>query len=781
MKDTKNSAKTPTAQKRRQTADAAVRRQLSPRWWVVLGILILAGLVQQVLILTEGWHSNPLTTNPILDAETYWNWAGEVAGGRLLRTTPFMSSPLYPYVLGVVRALGGGLLTVYVLQAALHLLTLGLLTYVAARRFEPAVGLLTGALYVLLTEPAFYTGRVLNCSLQILLIVVLWWQLSAAQRRPSLGAWAIVGVLTGLNCLANPPMLLAIPLLALWSWWQRGFKARGLAEAAVLVGCAAAAVTPATWHNYLVCGELIPVSAQAGVTFAQGNAPGATGTYTKIEGVSGSRQMQNLDARRFYREATGQPASWNETSRFFFRKGLAYWRENPAIAVKLFQLKLYWFVTGHVFGDIYLPVFEVQEGLARFLRVAPLSLAWLTAPALLGLLTLLRSSLRRYWPEFVLIIVPLLVVALFWYSPRYRFPATPVLVAVAAWAFHQMLRWRTDTGGALLTGAALFVGLGLWWSNRSGFDTVERFSGYCYGSVGVAHMRAGNNDAAIRYFETSLEYNPDNEIVRANLGLLRGEQGDRQASIEFLQRAVQESPDSFVAHDRLARALVEAGRLDEALERFRAAVRLSPDNADIRANFGNALWHGGRYDEAAEQYRAALGVRPAFAEAHVSLGRLLERTGDADGALHHLSQAVRFAPKQSEPYKLMARIYLDRGNVRDAIATLRRARELKPEDHRLKRELAWVLATSPGLTDSERSEAIRLARAANEASVGASPTALDTLAAALAASGEFEEAIRTVRRAIELSEQSGNQSQAHTYRERLELYEAGRSYVEEIR
>lgn len=781
MADTKRPMKTTKPPKSGGLADADSRQPPSGRWWIALAVLLLIGLVQQVLILSEGWRENPLTTTPVQDAEIYWNWAGEIASGQLLGTTPFMSAPLYPYLLGAVRALGGGLPAVYTLQAFLHLVTLALLTYLAARRFGSAVGLLAGALFILLTEPAFFAGRVLNCTLQLFLIVALWLALLRAQERRTLAGWITAGALTGLNCLANPPMLLAILLLALWAWWQGGFSRRGLAHAGILIGSAAIVISPATWHNYKVCGELIPVSAQAGVTFAQGNGPGAEGTYKQIAGVSGSRYMQNLDALRFYRETTGNPGSWIETSRFFFRNGLAFWRKHPGIAVKLLQFKVYWFVTGRVYGDIYFPTFEIDQGFADSLRLAPLPLAWLIPPALIALLILLRSSLRRYIPELVLIIVPLLVVALFFYSPRYRFPATPVLVAVAAGAFYRALHWRKDQVGALITGGALAIGVYFGHANRSsGFDSLASYDSYCYNSVAVAYSKTDNVDAAIRYFEKALQADPENTTARANLGSLLATRGDRRASLEQLRRALEDNPQSAVAHDQLARALAQAGQLDQALAYFRQAVQLNPDDPEIRHNLAKALMVKKQYDEAVEHCRAALRVNPAFTQAHLNLGRLLLQKGELDAALHHLSETLRFDPKVTEAHLLMARIHLERRDARHAIAALRSAYQLAPENHQLARDLAWLLATTPGLAQSDRSEAVRLARQAVAMNARKSPALLDTLAAALAASGQFEEAIRTCRRAIELAEHNGDLRAARQYRERLRLYEASQPYTEPL-
>ena len=49
---------------------------------------------------------------------------------------------------------------------------------------------------------------------------------------------------------------------------------------------------------------------------------------------------------------------------------------------------------------------------------------WLLLPAAWGLITL-RKDLRTFAPEWLLFLLPLVVVAVFFYSPRYRVIALP--------------------------------------------------------------------------------------------------------------------------------------------------------------------------------------------------------------------------------------------------------------------------------------------------------------------------------------------------------------------
>ena len=66
---------------------------------------------------------------------------------------------------------------------------------------------------------------------------------------------------------------------ALWLLWDgrrlgeegRRLVAARLPAALILVAGVALAIAPATLRNYLVEGEIIPISSQAGITFYQGN------------------------------------------------------------------------------------------------------------------------------------------------------------------------------------------------------------------------------------------------------------------------------------------------------------------------------------------------------------------------------------------------------------------------------------------------------------------------------------------------------------------------------
>ncbi len=729
MTDTKTPAK-PAA----ENAAATSTPTLDRTWWLILGAILLVATLQQVLILTDAWQNDPLARSPIQDAETYWQWAADISHGQLLGSTPFMSAPLYPYVLGLVRAVGGGLIMVYILQLLVHLATVVLLAMAVGKRFAPTAGLLAAGLFILLMEPAYFVGRPLVSTWQLFFVAALWLRLVTLPKDPTFKGAIGAGVLTGLNCLVNPPMLLAVPLLMVWFWWRHGFAVAAIKQPILVMLGAILLIAPATVHNFMVSHEIIPVSAQAGVTFAQGNIAGANGAYTVIPGVSGSRHTQNLDALRYYTEQTGNPPSWNGCNRYFFKMGLDSWKNNPSYATSLFQRKAYLFVSGHVFGDIYVPPVEIAEGYAKMLRLAPIPLPWLMGGGIIVLVMLLRESPRKYGPELILFLVPFIVVVCFWYSPRYRFPVTPIMVGLAAWGLYHLLRWGKDNQFAILSLAACAVTGWLCYSNgKSNFDGVATYRAFFYNSLAAAEAKEGDYGSAIEHYQKVLKLKPDDSSAKANLGRLLAARGEQGQSIALLQQAIEENPTSAVAHQQLGDALLQAGRTDEAIASYEKALAITPDNAELRTDLAVALQRKGDLTRAAEQFGEALRIDPTSAPAHFALARLLAAQQKNAEALQHATEAIRFAPKTVDARLLAAQLHAAKG---------------------------------------ENEQAIKLINEAIELAGGPSPQTLDLLAAAQTSAGDYDAAIATLQRLLLLPEVQANAAAKGACEQRIKELQA---------
>jgi tetratricopeptide (TPR) repeat protein len=545
-----------------------------PKWSIGL-LLLLTGAWLGVRAWKQ-WQLDPLMRVPLNDAAVYWAWAGRIASGEWIGTEPFFSAPLYPYLLGLLRALGLGIGGVVVVQILLLLLTMWRVHAIALRFLAPHAAWLAPTLLALVVDTGYGTLRLLNNALSALLVVLLWEQLIRLREELAPGRVARASLLYGLNLLANPIFLPALPLYGTWLWWRSGRRLQpALLGVAVVLLC----MSPATLHNRLACGEWIPLSAQGGVTFVHGNAPGADGTYHAIAGVSIDRARQNQDARaRVLHETDG---SWRATDAAYFREGLAFWTAQPIETLLLFARKLRWFLFGNAYGDIYVPLLEAEAGLdpLRWPGVLP---AGLIVP--LGLLALFFAwrDRRAGFAELLLVGLPLLTVLLFFYSPRYRFAALVPLCVFAALGLAMLWQNRArDLRGALL---ALTLGLGAGHgllAEHSGFDRLDSHRSMHDRSLGIAWTALGKHDEALLCFRRAARAGDELASVAASDSLRR--KGMREAARAELEEWIESHPGDAYAHKTLGITLAELGLLNEALEHLELAWKLDRSDPETIA------------------------------------------------------------------------------------------------------------------------------------------------------------------------------------------------------
>ncbi len=703
----------------------------SRRFRLELAGACLLGLALQALFRWLEWGANPLARVPLDDAGVYWDWAAAIAGGRLVGEEPFLSAPLYPYFLGLLRALGLGLPGIYAVQALLQAATAWLLGRVALHHLRAErAAVVCAALFLLLADPAYAVGRLLNGSLQLLCVVGLWRALQLAGEGRGRRQDLALGAVAGLNVLANPAMVLALPLIAAWRWRRAswGAAARVLAPAALVIA-------PATAHNLAASGEPVLVSAQAGVTFSHGNAPGADGTYHPIPGVSTGRLKQNRDAYRLAEQATGE-GGWRATSRYFFRRGLSWWADEPGAAVGAALRKLGLFFGAHASGDVALPELEREAGLKPWKGVIPAPLVLL--PAALGLALALRRR-RAGFAEALLFLMPLLVVAVFFYSPRYRMPVLPVAVVLTVGEALRRHRWR---GAVLATGIAALVGGGQLEPDEDGLQPAFEHK------LGEAYEAEGDlQQAAIRYRKAMTLGFPD---AAASLGHVQRRMGAEGDGLETLRAAARAQPDNPYARRSLGVALAENGFWLEAEAEFRAAIALDPGDWEALTGLGNVLFETGRPELAAEQHLAAIAAQPGHAPAWNNLAVLRDRTGQEAGAIEAYEQALSLAPELLGAR--LALVFLYAGSAEEALRSSAKANE---HARRAATQVEALEAPEPQ-TVTELYQALAAARAAAE---------------------DFPEAVRYQEAALQVAADTGAPAEVvQEFERRLQIYRAGEPF-----
>jgi tetratricopeptide (TPR) repeat protein len=241
-------------------------------------------------------------------------------------------------------------------------------------------------------------------------------------------------------------------------------------------------------------------------------------------------------------------------------------------------------------------------------------------------------------------------------------------------------------------------------------------------------------------------------------------------------RALSVTEDNYLAHRALGNELLRQERVGEAAAHFQEAARLAPEWSAPRLSLADVEVQRGRIDLALAIYEEVLSREPNDTAAAGRYGLALGLVGRFAEAKVHLERSLADHRGTAELHRAMAEIEAALGNVRAAQAHGREALLMQPGYTEAANNLAWLLATAadPALRDPR--EAIRLVEA--DAHGSEAPWLLDTLAAAYAADGRFEEAIRTADRAARLATEQDQAASAEEIRERLSLYRQHQPHVD---
>jgi len=289
-----------------------------------------------------------------------------------------------------------------------------------------------------------------------------------------------------------------------------------------------------------------------------------------------------------------------------------------------------------------------------------------------------------------------------------------------------------------------------------------------HNNLANALFQQGRIEAAIAHYREALRLDPANAEARSSFANALTQQGRAEEAKTLYLEALRRKPEDATAHNNLGQLLAVEGKLDEALPHFAAAVRLEPGSPEAQANLANVLALRGDLEQSARHYLVAVRLQPESAVLRMRLGDVLTRQGRTDAAAEQYALA----------HALDAANLSRQGQTSAAIAEWRLALRFKPDSAETLNNLAWLLATSTDPQCRNGAEAVQLAQQARALAGSPSPSFLDTLAAAYAEAGRFDEAQKTAQQAVAAAEQAGAREQAARLRARLKLYQSGQPYRE---
>jgi tetratricopeptide (TPR) repeat protein len=311
---------------------------------------------------------------------------------------------------------------------------------------------------------------------------------------------------------------------------------------------------------------------------------------------------------------------------------------------------------------------------------------------------------------------------------------------------------------------------------RTALSAYPRF-GKAWNNLGVALMRVGQTNEAFPCFQNAIAADPELADPHKNLAHLLVIRGEIATAVEQYEKALTIRPDYEEAFNNLVRLLVAQGRTDEAIRHYERKLRLD-ESAELRNDLGNLLVRQSRTEEALSHYARAVALEPENGEFHYNLAAALALRGRRDEAIEHYERAIELMPNSALAHNRLGLARQMKGEFEEAIRHYEKAIELDASYLSPKNNLAWLLATSGNASLRDGNRAIQLAQAVQQFPEGKQPQFLDTLAAAYAEAGKYEEAVDTASRAMSLAELQKDNALADSIRTRLRLYESKQAYHE---
>jgi tetratricopeptide (TPR) repeat protein len=239
-----------------------------------------------------------------------------------------------------------------------------------------------------------------------------------------------------------------------------------------------------------------------------------------------------------------------------------------------------------------------------------------------------------------------------------------------------------------------------------------------------------------------------NAFYYRGLAYQKKQEWDR--AIADFTKALELEPQSTLALSDRGETYNMKDEPKRGLRDFDEIIRLKPKDANAYMLRADALRLMKQWDAALDAATTAIQLDPGSAFAYHVRGQAYLGKKEYAKAARDFSESDRLDPNHPENMRARAETFSAQGDYTSALRELRSMVERFPRSAEAHNSLAWFLATCPDATYRNGAEAVVYAESACDLSEWKKLAEIDTLAAAYAQAGDFNQAIKYVTQALSM-------------------------------
>lgn len=637
---------------------------------LLLAVLIFAAVVRLAFYLEL--KGTDLAAVPLLDSQTYHDWAARLVAGDWGWYQTYWMGPLYPHVLAVVYLVFGvGSQAALVLQLLLSWVNLILLyrltrELLADQTRAGEVALVATALYGFYGAPVFYAGNLLMATLVSTLMLVLARQTIAAVKAPTVRSWFGLGVAVGLAGLARGNVLLLLPVLPVLLWRAApAVTGSRLKLVVVLFAGGALMLAPVTLRNLIVAHDFVVLTSNGGVNLLIGQQVGYKGMFAPVMDEAQAEFDPSMEIP--LERELGRDLKGSEISRILTRRAWQTFRAHLSEMPLHYARKAYRFWNGYELPQIV--SYDYYHHRFKALWALPLPFFVLSG---LGLAGLWVMPTRPRWIVLVLLGGYFFSLLPFFPTSRYRQPIAPLLaISAAGWL---LAVWRQPERRRVLLAAGLVMMVALLphWASLSQAEVLWQVHLH---EASRASKR-GNLDKTLAKGELAETVRPGLADTPYHLSLYLEDLGAYEQAIRKLEVAAERAPHNRLIPYRIGRNYEQMGEARQAVTAYEKAAALDPDWSYPWLRGGLVLNGEGRHSEARRAFEQAYKLAPGNQRIRSNLASAYAEAGDLAKAHRLLVSLTRDYPLYVNGWFNRALVEYQSGRTEQARASLQQAEVL---------------------------------------------------------------------------------------------------------